>query len=62
MIQLLMGIARMGYRGVISDKCLSSLVAWAQDYGVQEVLSWIKDDSGLLFVPSWQFEILERRR
>lgn len=55
MVQLLMGIARMGYRGSINDRALSSLVAWAKDYGVEEVLSWIKDDPGLFLVPSWQF-------
>lgn len=58
MIQLLIGIAIMKYRGVISERCLSSLTAYAKDYGVTEVLSWIKEDSGLLSVPSWQFEIL----
>ena len=57
LIMLLLGIAEMGYRGKIGEKCLSSLVAWAKEYGVEEVLKWIKDDSGLLSVPSWQFPI-----
>ncbi len=55
LVQLLFGIARLGYRGPISERCLSSLAAHAQDRGVQEVLSWIADDPGYLVVPSWQF-------
>ncbi len=52
---LVVGIARMGYRGPIREHALSSLVAWASEYGVEEVLRWVREDSGLLFVPSWQF-------
>ncbi len=59
LVQLLMGIAKLGYRGPIQEKALSSLVAYAKDYGVEEVLKWINEDSGLLIVPSWQFGKLE---
>lgn len=55
LVQLLMGLARMGYRGSIGEECLSSLVAWAKEYSVAEVLEWIKDDPGYLICPSWQF-------
>lgn len=53
--QLLIGLARMGYRGPIRERSLSSLVAWAKEYSVSEVLSWIEADSGLLLCASWQF-------
>ena len=53
--QLLLGIAALGYRGPISERALSSLVAHAEEQGVAEVLSWIDQDPGLLLVPSWQF-------
>ena len=59
LVQLLMGIAKLGYRGLITETALSSLVAYAKDYGVEEVLRWINEDPGLLFVPSWQFGKLE---
>jgi len=52
---LLLGIGRLGYRGQIPDRALSSLVSHAEEYGVEEVLRWIDQDPGLLFVPSWQF-------
>ena len=52
---LLLGIARMGYRGRISERALSSLVAHAEEHGMETVLEWIRDDSGLLEAPSWQF-------
>jgi hypothetical protein len=52
---LLLGIARLGYRGPIPERALSSLVAHAQEHGVPAVLAWIEEDPGLLFVPSWQF-------
>ena len=52
---LLLGIARLGHRGPIPERPLSSLVAHAQEHGVEIVLSWIEDDPGLLVVPSWQF-------
>jgi hypothetical protein len=53
--QLLLGIAARGYRGPIGAAALSSLVAHAEEHGVEAVLSWIDDDPGLLLVPSWQF-------
>jgi len=53
--QLLLGIARLGYRGRITEMALSSLVAHAKEHGVQTVLSWIGEDPGLLLMPSWQF-------
>lgn len=56
--QVLMGIARMGYRGSIPAHALSSLVAHAEEHGVPAVLSWIEEDPGLLLVPSWQFYYL----
>ena len=59
LVQLLMGIAKSGYRGPIKETALSSLVAYAKDYGVEEVLRWIEEDPGLLTVPSWQFGRLE---
>jgi len=52
---LVVGLARMGYRGPISETCLSSLVAHARDHGVAEVLAWVQADRGLLLAPSWQF-------
>jgi len=52
---LLLGIAKLGYRGPILERALSSLVAHAQEHGVSAVLSWIDQDAGLLLVPSWQF-------
>lgn len=52
---LLLGIAKLGYQGLIPERALSSLVAHAQEHGVPTVLSWIEDDPGLLLVPSWQF-------
>jgi hypothetical protein len=52
---LLLGIAKLGYRGPIPENALSSLVAHAEKHGVGAVLSWIEEDPGLLFVPSWQF-------
>lgn len=52
---LLLGIAKLGYRGPITECALSSLVAHAQEHGVPAVLSWIEEDAGLLLVPSWQF-------
>ena len=62
LVQLVFGIAKLGYRGPIGARALSSLVAWAKDYGVQQVLQWINDDPGLLMIPSWQFEILDKVR
>jgi len=59
--RLLLGIARQGYRGSIGASALSSLIAHAQDHGVEAVLSWIHDDPGLLQVPSWQFLYLPTR-
>jgi hypothetical protein len=53
--QHLMGIAAMGYRGLITEEALSSLVAHAKEHGVETVLGWIEADSSLLFMPSWQF-------
>ena len=52
---LLLGVAHRGYRGTITERALSSLVAHAEAHGLEEVLSWIDEDPGLLFVPSWQF-------
>ena len=52
---LILGIAKLGYRGPIPERALSSLVAHAQEHGVSAVLSWIEEDPGLLLVPSWQF-------
>ena len=52
---LLLGIGRLTYRGPISETALSSLVAHAEEHGVEAVLAWIHEDSGLLLVPSWQF-------
>jgi hypothetical protein len=52
---VLMGISRLGYRGAIGAKALSSLVAHAQEHGLETVLLWIEQDPGLLLVPSWQF-------
>lgn len=52
---LLLGIGRLGYRGPITEQALSSLVAHAKEHGVEAVLEWIRDDPGLLFMPSWQF-------
>ena len=60
LVQLLLGIAKLGYRGPISERALSFLVAYAKDYGVEEVLRWIDEDSGYLIVPSWQFGILDK--
>lgn len=56
--QLLLGLARIGCRGPIAAHALSSLVAHAQDHGVDVVLGWVRDDSGLVHVPSWQFWLL----
>lgn len=53
--RLLLGLAALGYRGLITERALSSLVAHAKDHGVETVLSWVEDDPGLLFLPSWQF-------
>lgn len=53
--QLLIGIARLGNRGPIIAAALSSLVAHAKGHGVETVLAWIEEDSGLLHTPSWQF-------
>ena len=53
--QLLMGLARIGFRGSIGERSLSSLVAWAKQHSVAEVLQWIEVDPGLIFCPSWQF-------
>ena len=53
--QLLLGLTQMGYRGPITAEALSSLVAHAQEHGAEAVLGWVREDSGLLFVPSWQF-------
>ncbi len=58
--QLLFGLTRLGYRGTVATYALSSLVAHAQDYGVAEVLRWVEDDPGLVFMPSWQFHWLGR--
>ncbi len=55
LVQIVLGIARLGYRGAVSEQCLSSLVAHAQDNGVAEVLGWIQKDPGYLSCPSWQF-------
>jgi hypothetical protein len=55
---LLLGIARRGHRGRITERALSSLVAHAEAHGLEEVLRWIEEDPGLLFVPSWQFFFL----
>ena len=52
---LFLGIGRLGYRGPIPESALSSLVAHAEEHGVEAVLSWIHEDPGLLLVPSWQF-------
>ncbi len=56
--QLLLGLAQLGCRGPILEHALSSLVAHAQEHGVETVLGWVEEDSGLLFVPSWQFWLL----
>ena len=50
-----MGIGRLGYRGIITERALSSLIAYVQELGLEEVLRWIEEDPGLLFVPSCQF-------
>lgn len=55
LVQLVLGIAHLGYRGSIGERTLSSLVAHAKDHGVEAVLGWIEDDPGLLLIPSWQF-------
>jgi hypothetical protein len=52
---LLMGIGRLGYRGIITERALSSLVAYVEEFGLEEILQWIDEDPGFLFVPSWQF-------
>lgn len=52
---LLMELARLGYRGRINERALSSLVAHVKDHRLKEVLRWIDEDPGLLVVPSWQF-------
>jgi hypothetical protein len=53
-VGLLIGLARMGFRGSITERCLSSLVMQAQDHGVAEVLTWVADDPGLLWVRTHQ--------
>ena len=60
--QLLLGLGRIGFRGELSEYALSSLVDHAKDHGVGEVLSWVEDDPGLMFVPTWQFHWLGRAR
>ena len=57
LVKLLFGLARIGYRGPIKEPSLSSLLAYAKDASVSEVLGWVNDDSGLLFCPSWQFPL-----
>lgn len=37
------------------ERALSSLVAHAQEHGLDAVASWVEDDPGLSFVPSWPF-------
>jgi hypothetical protein len=60
--QLLLGIARLGFRGPIPAAALSSLVTQAKDHGVSAVLAWVDDDPGLLSIPSgypsWLFHSL----
>lgn len=55
LVQLLVGIASLGYQGPIAERALSSLVAHAKEHGVATVLAWVVEDPGLLQVPSWQF-------
>jgi hypothetical protein len=50
-----MGIGRLGYSGPITECALSSLIAHADEHGLDEVLRWIEDDPGFLIMPSWQF-------
>ena len=52
---LLLGIAKLGHRGPIAERALSSLIAHGKEHGVATVLGWIEEDPGLLSVPSWQF-------
>jgi hypothetical protein len=54
---LVLGIARLGYRGPIHERALSSLLAWASEYGVEGVLRWVEEDPGYLIAPSWQFPV-----
>lgn len=54
-VQLVLGIARLGCHQPITERCLSSLLAHAQDHGVEAVLGWLNTDPGYLLVSSWQF-------
>jgi len=51
----LIGIGRLGYLGIMTERALSSLVAYVEEFGLEEVLQQIDEDPGLLFVPSCQF-------
>ena len=53
--QLLIGIARLGYRGPIPEHALSSLISHAKEHGIDAVLGWVEEDPGFLFMPTWQF-------
>jgi hypothetical protein len=57
LVGLVIGLARMGFRGTIKEQTLSCLVGWAKDYGVAEVLSWIDQDPGWLIAPSWRLPL-----
>jgi hypothetical protein len=39
----------------MTERALSSLVAYVEEFGLEEVLQQIDEDPGLLFVPSCQF-------
>jgi hypothetical protein len=55
LVGLVVGISRLGYRGSIRERALSALTAWAKDRGTDEVLRWIREDPGLLVLPSYPF-------
>jgi hypothetical protein len=52
LVPLLFGIAKLGYRGAIQERPLSSLLTQAKDHGVEATLAAIDDDPGLLLVQS----------
>ena len=54
MTDLLLALARSGFRGPIRERCLTDLANMAKDVGVEDVVAAVEADSGLTVIATDQ--------
>jgi hypothetical protein len=65
-----LGLAEAGFRGPIRERCLSMLIRWAQDRGLEWTVDQVLDDTGLTVIatadgaygPPWLISLFWEKR